>query len=116
MNPDGLISSQISRRAFLKTLGAGLMAAGALSGGWFLALQQPVQISFGERIMRGTPGGKISQSLDQGQTWQPLVNFGPQCSVASLHVLDRQIYARLVVAGHPFWLTSADARTWQTVS
>ena len=107
---------RISRRTFLKTLGAGVVAGRALTSGWFRSGQQPVEVVFGEGSYRGTPGGQISRSLDQGQTWQPLVNFGPQYSVASLYVLDRQIFARLVVSGHPFWLTSVDAVTWRTVS
>ena len=106
----------ISRRDFFKVLGVGLAAAGALSGGWVLAEQLPVQIDFGERQVRGTAGGQISHSLDQGQTWQVLVNFGPQCSVTSLRALNGQIFARLVTAGYPFWLSSTDARTWRTIS
>jgi hypothetical protein len=107
---------QISRRTFLKTLGAGLAAASGLSAGWLLALPGPAQIDLGNRLLRGTPAGLISQSLDNGQTWQPLANFGAHCRVDSLRTLNGMIYARMMVAGHAFWLSSSDAKTWRTVS
>ena len=107
----------ISRRTFLKALGAGLVAVGGISGGWFLSLPNPpAQIDLGSRLLRGTPNGVISQSLDHGQTWQPLVNFGDHCHVDSFRTLNGTVYAKMMVAGHAFWLSSADAKTWRTVS
>jgi hypothetical protein len=108
------IPDSISRRTFLKVLGAGLVAASGLAGGWFLT--RPVQIDLGNRLLRGTPSGLISQSLDQGQTWQPLVNFGAHYSVASFDMRNGKIYAKMTVSGHAFWLSSSDAKTWRTVS
>ena len=109
-----IISGRMTRRTFLKTLGTGLAAGGALSGGWLRA--QPVEAAFAGTLLRGTPGGRLAQSLDQGQTWQPLANFGAQCRIAELRAVDRQIYARLTVGGHPFWLVSNDGRTWRTAA
>ena len=116
INPVEKIPDKMSRRAFLVALGAGLAAAGSLSGGWIFSTLRPVQVDLGNRLVRGTSAGVISQSLDQGQTWQRLANFGTHCGVTSLRQLTGLIYARLVVAGHAFWLSSTDAKTWRTVS
>jgi hypothetical protein len=107
---------RISRRTFLKTVGAGLAAAGGLSAGWFFTLPRSAQIDLGNRLLRGTPNGLISQSLDQGQTWQSLANFGATCSVDSFTTFKGKIYAKMIVAGHAFWLSSSDAKTWRTVA
>jgi hypothetical protein len=109
-------TDRISRRTFLIALGAGLVAASGLSESWLLAQPRPVQIDLGSCLLLGTPTGLISQSLDQGQTWQPLVNFGSSCSVASFSRRNGMIYAQLLISGHAFWLSSSDAKTWRTVS
>ena len=110
------IPDRISRRTFFKAIGAGLVAAGGLAGGWLLLPSKPAQIDLGDRLLRGAPGGLIAQSLDQGQTWQALANFGAHCRVDSFDTRDGKIFAKMMVAGHAFWLSSSDAKTWRTVA
>jgi hypothetical protein len=112
----------VQRRHFLKMLGAGLAAVTTISvssaplNSWFLTPQLPAQTEFGACQVRGTAGGQILQSRDEGQTWQALVSFGSHCAVQNLHTLNGQIFAQLSVQGYTFWLQSADAKIWRTLS
>jgi hypothetical protein len=65
---------------------------------------------------RGTRDGRVLESVDGGQTWQQVANFGSHCSVRALSAGRGQIQAQIGVAGYKFVLTSTDARVWRTVS
>jgi len=115
-------SQGTQRRDFLKVMGAGLASAWALSAAsapvtsWFGFPQLVAQTAFGSSLLRGTQDGKVFQSLDQGQTWQLLASFGSHCAVNNLLTRSGQLYIQLAVAGHTFWLSSTDARSWRTLS
>ncbi len=112
----------MQRRNFLKVVGAGLASVWMLSASsapltkWFLAPYPAAQTTFGTSVLRGTQIGQIFQSLDQGRTWQALISFGTHCAVQNLSIKNGLLYARLVVSGYPFWLWSADGKTWRTLS
>jgi hypothetical protein len=103
-------------------MGAGLAVVGMLSASsapltsWFLAPRLPAQIAFGGGLLHGTQSGQIFQSMDEGQTWQPLVSFGANCAVCNLLSLNEQVYVQLAVSSYTFWLCSPDAKTWRTLS
>jgi hypothetical protein len=110
-----------SRRDFLKLAGAGLASAWALSAAsapvtsWLSAPQSLTQAAFGSSLLRGTSEGQLLHSVDAGQTWQPLASFGAHCAIQGLVTQNGQLFARLEVAGHSFWLVTADAKTWRTL-
>jgi hypothetical protein len=114
-------TSGTQRRDFLKVMGAGLASAWALSASsnpltnWFLLPSLAAQTSFNSGLLRGTQDGKVLQSLDQGQTWQTLASFGAHCAISALVTRDGQLYAKLAVDGHSFWLYTADTKTWRTL-
>jgi hypothetical protein len=67
------------------------------------------------RRLRGTDQGQLLESLDGGVSWHVVAKFGKDCSVREIAERGDQIYLRLEVLGHPFFLRSADARAWHTV-
>jgi photosystem II stability/assembly factor-like uncharacterized protein len=109
----------LHRRDFLKL--AGLASA---SGVILLAPQvskhaaglfADPQIRFGRFLIRGTSHGTILSSSDDGKNWNQLVSFGGRHVINELLQRDEQIYAKLSLGRHDFWLRSADGRTWFTV-
>ena len=116
------LTNTIQRRDFLKLMGAGLASLWLLSAS-SAPLTAPFvtphllaeQVSFGSRLLRGTQDGQIFQSLDQGQTWQVLASFGSHCAIRDLVSQNGQLYASLALAGHTFWISTADALTWRTL-
>ena len=116
-----ILTNTIQRRDFLKLMGASLASLWLLSASSspltvpFLTAQLPAQTAFGEKLLRGTQDGQIFQSLDQGQTWQVLASFGSHCAIRDLISQNGQLYARLALAGHTFWISTADALTWRTL-
>lgn len=112
----------MQRRDFLKVMGAGLASVWALSASsapltnWILTSYLAPQTVFGNSLLRGTQGGEIFQSLDQGRTWHLLVFFGKHCSIDKLSARSGQLYAQLSCSGYPFRLSSPDSKTWRTQS
>ncbi len=113
MNLTSKLPERISRRKFLLAA-AGALAFVPLAGAQ--RLDAPVQTSFRAGLMRGTTGGLIQRSLDAGQSWHGLANFGPQCAVTGLSDRGGQLLARLEVAGHPFLLVASDGKTWRSLA
>jgi hypothetical protein len=105
-----------SRRTFFKVTG---LAAGALllapgsaqsAGNYYIAHAAV----FG-RHYRGTRDGLVFESVDAGETWQQVANFGSHCAVQALSDRQGQLHAQIGVGAHGFALTSADGRKWYTV-
>jgi hypothetical protein len=70
--------------------------------------------AFGKKY-QGTRDGRVLESVDGGQTWQQVANFGSHCAVQALGNRRDKLQARISVTGYRFVLISADARTWYTV-
>ena len=110
-----------ARRDFLKLAGAGLASAWALSAAsapvtsWLSTPQALPQAACGSSLLRGTPDGQLLHSLDDGQTWRSLASFGAHCAIQGLVTQNGQLFVRLAVAGHSFWLVTADTKTWRTL-
>src|SRR5512141_302262 len=114
--------SALSRRDFLK----GIMQV-SLTGLAAVTLPQILmgikldapsantQVDVLGRKLRGTFDGLILESVDGGNTWQRIANFGNHCSVWTIHEHQGQIYARIGVKGYQFTLRSTDARKWHTI-
>lgn len=104
---------KIGRRDFLKLTS---LAAGAAA---LLAAQSKFkfepQVQFLDALIRGTLDGQIMASLDDGQTWQRLVNFGDQLSVSNLTVQQDQLVAVMDLNGRYFRVQTTDGRKWYTV-
>ncbi len=111
------IGGLVDRRDFLKgvTQSAWVTAAALL-------LPQPqagppagAEASVGGRRFRGTPQGRILESLDEGRTWRSVAYFGAHCSIAQIFESQGYLYANVRVQGHGFTLRSLDARNWRTI-
>jgi hypothetical protein len=113
----------MNRRDFLKET-AGLSLAGLATLVWPVSqlsaltgqASMTVQAQAKGRLLRGTRDGLILESVDGGQTWQKVANFGKHCSIMAIRVYQGQIYTEVAVLGYPFTLQSADARLWRTTS
>jgi hypothetical protein len=79
------------------------------------ALPVPAPALVHGRLLRGTPQGRILESLDGGLSWQPIANFGPHCAILQVSEDRDALRATLGVLGHTFDLRSRDGRTWLTV-
>ncbi len=65
---------------------------------------------------RGTKGGKLYESIDRGETWQLIADFGSHCAIDRIVVQKNgDTVVKLVCAGYIFNLHSKDARVWHTV-
>ena len=109
----------MNRRSFLigiaKVTLSGIAVA-ALPGSLMAAvrLADPEAIALG-KLFKGTRNGRVLESLDGGQTWQPRANFGKHCAVLALVERQGQLWAQIGLQGYSFFLTTSDARTWYTV-
>lgn len=104
----------MNRRSFLigtAKVALGVAVAAALPGNVYA---EPQARAFG-RLYKGTFDGRILESLDNGQTWQRVMNFGPHLVVWQVREKSGQLYAQIGLQRHSFWLKSADARQWVTV-
>lgn len=113
----------MNRRAFLKTLAAGTVAGTILVTTTpvrtilaALISPGPVHLNLKDRLLQGTPDGRIFESRDEGKTWQPLFNFGGHCAILELAERNGLIYARVGVLQYSFVVKSTDGRTWHTVN
>lgn len=99
----------MNRRSFLIGIAqvslAGLLAAAA---------PRTILATPAGRMLRGTGHGKLYESQDGGQTWQQIVNFGPQYTVLDLFERRGSFYARLGFDKYSFLLQSSDGLTWWT--
>ena len=113
----------MNRRAFIKSV-----ALTSLAG--FAAISMPtlqasagltpppaeVSIKARGRMVKGTRDGRLFESLDGGNTWRALVNFGPQCPILEIQQRRGALYARVGFQRYSFLLKSADGRTWITTN
>jgi len=92
------------------------IAVAALPGSMMVAVRaaDPEATALG-KLFKGTRDGRVFESLDGGQTWQPRANFGKHCAILALAEHQGQLWAQVGLQGHSFYLTSSDARTWRTV-
>ena len=110
----------LSRRNFIR-------AAGLATGGLILAsvplvgAGELIAAGPGNTVVRalgkqylGTADGLIFESVDSGQNWQRVANFGPHCAVVTLRERFGQLHALIGLKDQHFTLTSANARTWRT--
>ena len=113
----------MNRREFLKgTTGLALAGVGTLM--WPVlqlnasteAAAITVQATVKGRLLRGTRDGLILESLDGGNTWKQVANFGKHCSIVAIRENQNQVYTEVAVQGYRFGLKSTDARVWRTVS
>jgi hypothetical protein len=110
----------LSRRNFIRA--AGLMTGALLLSPWPLAgaggsmAARPVNtvVKVPGKEYLGTADGLIYESVDGGQSWQRVANFGQHCAVLTLRERQGQIHARIGLKDQYFTLTSANARTWHT--
>jgi len=109
----------MNRRSFLigiaKVTLSGIAVA-ALPGSLMVAVRaaDPEAAALG-KLFKGTRDGRVLESLDGGQTWQPRANFGKHCAILALAEHQGQLWAQVGLLGHSFYLTSSDALTWYTV-
>lgn len=67
------------------------------------------------RTFRGTRDGRLLVSADNGDTWQPIANFGSHCAVLSIVERQKQVLLKIGVGQYSFQLQSQDGRVWRTV-
>jgi hypothetical protein len=70
----------------------------------------------GGRMLRGTRDGLLLESLDGGLTWKRIFNFGSHCPVLGICERQGDLYVEVGLQQYSFFLKSADARTWHTVT
>lgn len=106
----------MNRRELLKAAAAAGLSLAALSlaphGAPFVA--RVVEAAALGRLLRGTRDGRLLESVDDGQTWQVVANFGAACEVVSVAERNGRAHARIATAEGAFVLHSTDARTWRT--
>jgi hypothetical protein len=109
-----------SRRDFIKAVSA---AAGALilaplpligAGRLGAAGSRSVMVEALGKQYLGTAAGLVFESIDGGQSWQRVANFGQHCAVVVLRERQNQLYAEIGLMDHRFALKSKDARAWRT--
>jgi len=107
----------MNRRDFLKF--GGITVATLLIPGGILFEElnrQPVEISTGGTVYRGTPSGEIYASKDSGQTWLLHTRLGSEYSILGFSE-DRSkgIHAQVGFIGRSFELVlSKDRKYWLT--
>jgi hypothetical protein len=104
----------LSRRSFLKLIGAGLMGLAAAS-------LEPIlggDVAFAQRgarpMCRPGQNGQILLSEDGGNRWQIGANFGPEYHVRRVAPQKGVFKADLIYQGKKFTLVSQDGRLWRT--
>ncbi len=107
-----------SRRDFLKLAGIGLVSGAVLSTPGAVEhgvqLFADPQIRFGRNLIKGTAYGVILSSSDEGKTWKEVAKLGEYHAIMQLAQKNKQVYAKLSIGNHDFWLRSADTQKWFT--
>ncbi|PKO05079.1 MAG: hypothetical protein CVU41_13645 [Chloroflexi bacterium HGW-Chloroflexi-3] len=104
----------ITRREFLQVAG---ISATVLIGYPFIkqTINLFPQIKFRERIFRGTFDGIIKSSMDDGQSWENMMNFGSHIQVVDFKTNHDKLIAKLKLGHHDFLVESLDGRIWKTI-
>jgi hypothetical protein len=93
----------------------GLVIGGITLGSVFSPIEQaPNQVAFNGKIYRGTHDGKILESAPEVLVWSVKTNFGQECSVKSMSVMENNLQVRLDFHGLPIYLQSHDGQIWYT--
>jgi len=108
-----IANRKTNRREFLRWMG---VVIGAITfGSIFSPFEQDSnQVVFNGKIYRGTPDGKILETAPDVLVWSVKTNFGHECSVKSMSVLENNLRARLDFRGLPIDLQSHDGQPWYT--
>lgn len=62
----------------------------------------------------GTADGRIYKSVQAGETWSLLANFGKHCTVRHIRDAGDSLEATIETRGFVFTLLSTDGRVWRT--
>lgn len=106
--------SATSRRHFLKlsATGVGLLLAAPLV---FSSEDYASALTQGEKIYRGTFDGRILVSMNNGQSWQQVVDFGKKYTVTKITTDEQGIVsANLTDQQLNFWVHSKNDVHWMT--
>lgn len=103
----------MNRRQLLIRLGQTALAVAILPGARLVAAA-PRHVSFDGKLFRGTSGGEILQSTDNGRAWQRAAFFGADRPVLNLAAQGASLHAQIGVDRFSFALQSADGRQWHT--
>jgi hypothetical protein len=96
----------LDRRHFLKIIG---LLAGAAA---LVSIPSPLQAKFAGRRFKATSEGQLLVSENEGDTWEPIFDFGPECRITGLFESRGELQAELRFRGHRFYLHSADGAVW----
>lgn len=99
----------MNRRSFFKGIAA--MSLAGLIAAHFPATP-PVQAA--GKLYLGSSEGRIFESADGGQSWQPRADFGPGCSILEIWQDNHTLYARVSFEKRTFTVKSTDGRWWRT--
>lgn len=101
----------MNRRKFLTGI-AELSVAGLVTTLWPAYFEAKAD----GRILKGTAEGQIFESVDGGQSWQLIANFGPDCPILEVFQDYGQFYVRIGCQEYSFLVQSLDGRNWWTAS
>lgn len=106
--------TNLTRREFLKVAGisAGIVTAYPLVN---YAKQFFPEIRFRNRLFRGTMNGIIQSSIDEGQTWEKMMNFGSSIQVVDFKINENSLIAKLKLGKHDFLVESVEGLIWKTI-
>jgi hypothetical protein len=105
---------KLTRREFLKVAG---ISTSILASYPIIkhAINLFPEIRFGERIFRGTFDGIIQSSLNDGQTWEKMMNFGSHIQVVDFKIDRDLLIADLKLGHNGFQVVTQDGHIWKTV-
>jgi len=113
----------LNRRAFLKQVVAATTLVGislvtrpeVRAAAGFLPSQASASIQALGRHFQGTTNGRLLESLDGGQTWKKIADFGDHCSVLAIQERHNTLYLQVGIQQFSFFLKSSDGRLWRTI-
>lgn len=106
----------MNRRQFLTVAGvATVVGLGKISHPRKV-LAQSIISSAHQKVYRGSKDGKLFESLNAGESWAQVADFGEACAIEQIDssAANGRLTLHLSYQNHSFRLTSADARTWHT--
>jgi hypothetical protein len=103
-----------SRRHFLKlsATGVGLLLAAPLV---FSSADYAAVLTQNKKIYRGTFDGRILVSMNNGQSWQQVVDFGKKYTITKITADEQGIVSVNLTDQHlNFWVHSKNDVHWMT--